>query len=132
MPEIVLPERVLIADDDRDARVLWTAVAEAENLMVTEAEDGRQAMEILERDANFNLIILDVMMPYVEGYEILKYIRTDERLKEVPVIISTADRTTRGLTGIPVDDKTSFINKASGLDNMRRGIAQALDRQQPS
>jgi CheY-like chemotaxis protein len=127
-----MPDRVLIADDDRDARVLWTAVAEAEGLEVVEAEDGRQAIEILDRDTNFNLIILDVMMPYVEGYEVLKHIRMVERLKEIPVIISTADRTTRGLTGVPVDDKTLFINKASGLDNMRRGVVQALGRQTAS
>jgi CheY-like chemotaxis protein len=127
-----MPDRVLIADDDRDARVLWTAVAEAESLEVVEAEDGRQAIEILDRDTNFKLIILDVMMPYVEGYEVLKHIRTVERLREIPVIISTADRTTRGLTGVPVDDKTLFINKASGLDNMRRGVVQALGRQTTS
>lgn len=124
-----MPDRVLIADDDRDARVLWTAVAEAENLKVVEAEDGRQAIEILTDDNDFNLVILDVNMPFVEGYEVLKHIRQDDRLKHIPVIISTADRTTRGLTGIPVDDNTSFINKASGLDNMRRGIAAALGRQ---
>ncbi len=124
-----MPAKVLIADDDRDARVLWTAVAEAEALGVVEAEDGRQAIEILKSDADFTLIILDVMMPYVDGYEVLKHIREDERLKDIPVIISTADRTTRGLTGIPVDDKTSFINKAAGLDNMRRGVANALGKQ---
>lgn len=123
-----MPDRVLIADDDRDARVLWSAVAEAENLQVIEAEDGREAIEILDRDSNFKLIILDVMMPYVEGYDVLKHIRSVERLKAIPVIISTADRTTRGLTGLPVDNKTSFINKAAGLDNMRRGVNQALGR----
>lgn len=123
-----MSDRVLIADDDRDARVLWSAVAEAENLQVIEAEDGREAIEILDRDSNFKLIILDVMMPYVEGYDVLKHIRSVERLKAIPVIISTADRTTRGLTGLPVDNNTSFINKAAGLDNMRRGVAQALGR----
>jgi CheY-like chemotaxis protein len=124
-----MPAKVLIADDDRDARVLWTAVAEAEGLSVLEAEDGRQAIELLKNNTDFALIILDVMMPYVDGYEVLKHVREVESLKEVPVIISTADRTTRGLTGIPIDDKTSFINKASGLDNMRRGVASALGRE---
>ena len=124
-----MPDRVLIADDDRDARVLWTAVAEAENLKVVEAEDGRQAIEILTGDSNFNLVILDVNMPFVEGYDVLKHMRQTDNLKEIPVIISTADRTTRGLTGVPVDDRTSFINKASGLDNMRRGLSAALGRQ---
>lgn len=123
-----MPDRVLIADDDRDARVLWKAVVEEESLQVVEAEDGREAIEILDRDNDFKLIILDVMMPYVEGYEVLKHIRSVEGLKDIPVIISTADRTTRGLTGVPVDGKTSFINKAAGLDNMRRGVNQALGR----
>lgn len=80
-----MPERVLIADDDRDARVLWTAVAEAENMKVVEAEDGRQAIEILTGDNDFNLVILDVNMPFVEGYEVLKHIRQDDRLKHIPV-----------------------------------------------
>jgi CheY-like chemotaxis protein len=126
--EVPMAPRVLIADDDRDARVLWSAVAEAENLMVVEAEDGRQALNALEENPDFALIITDVMMPLLDGYEVLKYIRENERLKHLPVIISTSDRTTRGLTGIPVDDRTFFINKASGLDSMRRGVIAALGR----
>ena len=120
--------RVLIADDDRDARVLWSAVAEAENLTIVEVEDGRQALNALEENPDFALIITDVMMPLLDGYEVLKYIRENEQLKHLPVIISTSDRTTRGLTGIPVDDRTFFINKASGLDSMRRGVIAALGR----
>jgi CheY-like chemotaxis protein len=123
-----MPSKVLVVDDDRDARVLWTAVAEAENLIVIEAEDGKEATETLEKDAEFVLIITDVMMPLVDGYELLKFIRDDDRLKDIPVIISTSDRTTRGLTGVPVYDRTFFVNKASGLDSMRRGVATALNR----
>ena len=123
-----MSQRVLIADDDDDARVLWTAVVETEELIVVEAEDGRQAIDTLKADSDFSLIILDVNMPYVEGYDVLKFIRDQDSLKDIPVIISTSDRTTRGLLGIPVDDKTAFINKASGLDNMRRGVANALGR----
>jgi CheY-like chemotaxis protein len=123
-----MPSKVLVVDDDRDARVLWTAVAEAENHIVIEAEDGKEATETLEKDAEFVLIITDVMMPLVDGYELLKFIRDDDRLKDIPVIISTSDRTTRGLTGVPVDDRTFFVNKASGLDSMRRGVATALNR----
>ena len=123
-----MSSRVLIADDDRDARVLWSAVAEAENLTVVEAEDGREAIEALKENPDFALVITDVMMPLVDGYEVLKFIRENEGLKHLPVIVSTSDRTTRGLTGIPVDDRTFFINKASGLDSMRRGVASALGR----
>ncbi|HKX33575.1 MAG TPA: response regulator [Blastocatellia bacterium] len=121
-----MSEKVLIADDDEDARVLWTAVAQGENLSVVEALDGRQAIEILKRDADFVLIVLDVMMPFADGYEVLKYVREDARLKNLPVIISTADRTTRSLANLSFDGRTSYINKASGLDNMRRGLTNAL------
>jgi CheY-like chemotaxis protein len=123
-----MSSRVLIADDDRDARVLWSAVAEAENLTVVEAADGRQALDALKENPDFALVITDVMMPLLDGYEVLKFIRENERLKHLPVIISTSDRTTRGLTGVPVDDRTFFINKASGLDSMRRGVLTALGK----
>jgi len=123
-----MSSRVLVVDDDRDARVLWSAVAEAENLTVVEAEDGREAIRVLEENPDFALVITDVMMPLVDGYEVLKFIREDARLKHLPVIVSTSDRTTRGLTGVPVDDRTFFVNKASGLDSMRRGVTSALGR----
>jgi CheY-like chemotaxis protein len=121
-------QKVLIADDDRDARLLWSAVSREEALEVVEAEDGRQAIDILKNEINFSLIILDIMMPYAGGYDVLKVIRDDERLKNLPVIISTADRTTRSLTGNQLDEKTSFINKAAGLESMRRGILNALGK----
>jgi CheY-like chemotaxis protein len=123
-----MPSKVLIADDDPDARVLWSAVAESENLMVVEAEDGREAIEKLKNDRDFVMVITDVMMPLADGYEVLKFIREDEQLKHLPVIISTSDRTTRSLTGLPADDKTLFVNKAAGLENMRRGVANALGK----
>jgi CheY-like chemotaxis protein len=123
-----MPGKVLIADDDYDARMLWTAVAEGENLTAVEVEDGRRAIELLKQDADFVLIVLDVMMPYADGYEVLKFIRDHDLLKEIPVIISTADRTTRGLGNLPFDGRTSYINKASGLENMRRGLTNALSR----
>jgi CheY-like chemotaxis protein len=123
-----MPSKVLIADDDRDARVLWSAVAEAENLTIVEAEDGREAIEKLKQETDIALVVTDVMMPFVDGYEVLKFIREDDRLKRLPVIISTSDRTTRGLTGLPMDDITFFVNKASGIDSMRRGIVNALSK----
>jgi CheY-like chemotaxis protein len=121
-------QKVLIADDDLDARLLWGAVSREEALEVVEAEDGRQAIDILKNEIDFSLIILDIMMPYAGGYDVLKVIRDDERLKNLPVIISTADRTTRSLSSDQLDEKTSFINKAAGLDSMRRGILNALGK----
>src|SRR5262245_7713145 len=101
--EAQMSSRVLVIDDDRDARVLWTAVAEAENLTVVEAIDGREAIETLKNDPDFVLVITDVMMPLADGYEVLKFIRDDERLKNLPVIISTSYRTTSTLSSMQLD-----------------------------
>jgi two-component system chemotaxis response regulator CheY len=119
---------MLIADDEKEARLLWMAVAKAEGLEVAVAEDGREALDLLQRSDPFDLVVLDVMMPFVDGYEVLKQMRGDERLKTVPVIISTANRTTQDLDELPTDLLVAFVNKAAGVENMRRGIAHALGR----
>jgi CheY-like chemotaxis protein len=118
--------RVLIVDDEEDARLMISAVAAAAGLTVVEAADGRQALDILQHDADFGLVICDKMMPHVDGYEVIRYMRGDERLKDIPVIMSTADRTTQHLGGLVPDGKTHFVNKASGIENMRQGIMRAL------
>lgn len=121
-----MTKRVLIVDDEEDVRLVWTAVAQESGLEVTEAADGRAALDILAHDTAFDLIVLDVIMPQVDGYEVLKHLRGDERLKHLPVILATGNRATQGLTGLPADHLTCYVNKASGLENLRRGMAQAL------
>ena len=130
--QVASTTKILVIDDEPiNVKVCQKYLQELGYKRCIGISDATRAVaQIVEEKPD--LIILDVMMPYVEGYEILKHIRTVEQLKQIPVIISTADRTTRELTGISVDDKTLFINKASGLDNMRRGVKQALDRQQTS
>jgi len=119
-------KKALIVDDEKDARLLWSAVAEDSGLEVVEATDGREALDILQHDADFALVVLDVMMPFADGYEVVKQMREDDRLKEIPVIISTANRTTQDLSEVTFAGPTSFVNKSSGLANMRRGIDRAL------
>lgn len=127
-----MTKRVLIVDDEEDVRLVWTAVAQESGLEVTEAADGRAALDILERDPAFDLIILDVIMPRLDGYEVLKHLRGDERFKHLPVILATGNRSTQSLTGVAADHLTCYVNKASGLENLRRGIAQALSSGSPA
>src|SRR5262249_2575509 len=121
-----MPQRVLIVDDEEDARLMISAVATAAGLEPVEAVDGREALDILQTDTDFALIICDKMMPRLDGNEVLRYIRQDERLKDIPVIMSTADRTTQNLGGVIPSVHTHFVNKASGIENMRHGILLAL------
>ncbi|MBI1761667.1 MAG: response regulator [Acidobacteria bacterium] len=126
MPQGILPKRILIVDDEEDARLMISAVATAAGYETVEAADGREALDIMQQDADFVLVICDKMMPRLDGYEVIRFMRGDDRLKDIPVIMSTADRTTQHLGGLAPDGKTHFVNKASGVENMRQGIQRAL------
>lgn len=124
-----MSQKVLIADDDKDARFLWKVVSKEFGLEVTEATTGRDAIQHIESSPDFAIVILDVMMPLATGYEVLREIRSNDALKSLPVIISTANRTTQGLGEVTPDEFTFFVNKASGIENMRRGIMRALGQE---
>jgi two-component system cell cycle response regulator len=81
---------LLVVDDSEDNR--YTLVQRLRRLgyaNVTTAVDGRQALEHLQA-RDFALVLLDVMMPEVNGYEVLERMRADERLRDVPVIMISA------------------------------------------
>ena len=81
---------LLVVDDNEDNRYTLTRRLKRqgyENLSV--AENGRQALEMLAAD-NFDLVLLDIMMPEVNGYEVLERLKSDMRLRDVPVIMISA------------------------------------------
>ncbi|MBC7246266.1 MAG: response regulator [Actinobacteria bacterium] len=81
--------RVLVVDDDPMVTRLVRINLELEHFEVEEAWDGKTAMRMM-RENPPDLLVLDIMMPQMDGWEILKMIREDERLKELPVVVLTA------------------------------------------
>ena len=82
--------RVLLVDDDMRNLLALTPLLERWQLHVTAAGDGEEALETLETDEPFNLILLDIMMPGMDGYEVTRRIRQLPVISEVPVIALTA------------------------------------------
>jgi DNA-binding response OmpR family regulator len=80
-------ERILVVDDEADIRQLIALYLKKEQLAVSEAENGKKALALLER-APFDLVILDLMMKDMDGFETLKSIRA--RNEELRVIIVSA------------------------------------------
>lgn len=81
--------RVLVVDDDALNRKLLRRALETEGLSVLEAADGLRAIEVLGREA-VDVVLLDLLMPELDGYGTLERIKADERLRHVPVIVITA------------------------------------------
>ncbi len=81
--------RILVVDDSAEVRRLLRKILEMEGYSVSEAQDGREALQRLHDEA-IDLVLLDAMMPQVNGWQVLMAIREDERIADVPVIICTA------------------------------------------
>lgn len=80
---------ILVVDDESDVRTVLRALLAQSGYSVTEAADGREALDLLA-DGEFDLMILDLMMPRLTGEEVLESLRADEKLAGIPVIVLTA------------------------------------------
>ena len=84
--------RMLVADDDPAILRLIATILEKDNYTVVTARDGREAYKILQSDPDFTAAILDVVMPHISGPELVRYMKSEERLKRIPVMMMTAEQ----------------------------------------
>ena len=101
------PSRVLIVDDSSVNRAVLKAMLARSGVPdVVAAENGREALEVLRRDPNFELVFSDLWMPEMDGRELVRAIRADEALAHLPVYLVSADVEARhqadsdGFTGV--------------------------------
>jgi len=82
--------RILIVEDDADIVRLASHWLERAGYSVEHAPDGPAALELLGKEPLPALVLLDVMLPKIDGFEVLKRIRADARTKALPVIMVTS------------------------------------------
>ena len=82
--------KVLIVDDDVRNIFSLASLLEQHQMEVLHAENGRDAIAILEKTPSIDLVLMDVMMPEMDGYETMRSIRARERFRNLPVIAVTA------------------------------------------
>ncbi|MCM3786347.1 response regulator [Neobacillus mesonae] len=83
-------KRILLVDDDIRNVFALSSVLEGYRMEVTFAENGREAIEILERDSSYDLVLMDMMMPEMDGYEAMRRIREMPEFEKLPIIALTA------------------------------------------
>jgi CheY-like chemotaxis protein len=108
-------QRILVIDDDPRNIFVVTAALEQEGAAVLSALNGRRALELLERES-VNLIITDIMMPEMDGYQTIAAIRAHPLLRTVPVIALTAKampQDQRSILEIGADD---YLSKPVSYD----------------
>jgi HAMP domain-containing protein/signal transduction histidine kinase/DNA-binding response OmpR family regulator len=88
--DILESKKVLVVDDDVRNLFAMTAVFERSKIEVITAESGREAMEILNKDKSIDIVLMDIMMPEMDGYETIQMIRKEAKHKMLPIIAVTA------------------------------------------
>ena len=87
---VVSGKKVLVVDDDVRNIFSLTSMLEDHGMVVRFAENGKQALEQLKKDQNVDAILMDVMMPEMDGYETTKAIRAMDQFRSLPIIALTA------------------------------------------
>ena len=101
-----MSHRVLIVDDDPQIVRLMRAYLEKAGYTVYTAYDGQEAMRIVQADRP-DLVVLDLMMPYRDGWEVTRSIRSDQGLSSIPIIMLTAR----------VEDQDKIVGLELGADD---------------
>ncbi|MDQ3282398.1 MAG: response regulator [Acidobacteriota bacterium] len=123
--------RILVIDDDLAIRVLLQAVLKRMKFDVELAEDGAAGLEMIQSDGTYDLILLDLMMPRLNGYEFIEEIGQRHPEHRPHIIVFTAAGK-RGVDKIPPNSVCNSILKPFDLDTFIGIIGDCLNRAHPT
>ena len=116
--------KVLVVDDDFiNRKLIQTLLKKNPDVAeIVEAENGSDALDKMKKDPSINLILLDIMMPVVDGIEFLKIFRSDMSNAHIPVIVLSTDDTRK--TEVFDNGANDFLRKPVMQDKLSEKIAQ--------
>ncbi|MBW1808692.1 MAG: response regulator [Deltaproteobacteria bacterium] len=125
MHESSLP-KILVADDDLEIQKMVKAALQAVGAEIIIADDGEQALEMLLVEKP-NLVILDVMMPKLSGWEVAKYIREHSQLKSIKILMLTGIGQQVNEATSPLVGADDFLDKPFTFEDLADRVRVLLD-----
>jgi two-component system alkaline phosphatase synthesis response regulator PhoP len=122
-------KKIMIVDDEKDVLFLLKVIMEKEGYEVIEASNGMEAYEKLTDSINPvkpDVILLDIMMPEMDGYTLQTKLQQTDELKRIPIIILTAKGQTKDLFQMS-SNVYSFLEKPFDPQNLIKRVKGALD-----
>ena len=118
---------ILVADDEPDIVTIVEMILRSQGYDVLKAANGLEALELAERHSP-DLILLDIMMPDMDGWEVHRRMKADEQLRDIPVIVVTAkDKPIDQVLGLHVAKVEAYLVKADfGPKELLDSVRQVL------
>jgi CheY-like chemotaxis protein len=128
--------KVLVIDDDLRNIFALTSVMEQRDLKVLHAENGRSGIEVLEKNKDVDIVLMDIMMPEMDGYETTRNIRSNPEFEALPIIALTAKAMKGDREKCLAAGASDYVTKPVDLDHlfsvMRVWLARLLERTETS
>lgn len=119
------PRRVLVVDDQEDIREMARLVLTGAGHEVVTANSGREALR-LAREASYDLVLLDINMPEMDGWATLRLLRADEAHDGLPVAMFSVKSEVRDKIAGLKDGAIDYITKPFGVDELASRVSRIL------
>ncbi len=119
--------KILIVDDEKLNLEILRKSLDGAGYHVVEASSAVKALGILKRDNKFHVILLDRMMPEMNGMEFLKILKSDNQLKDIPVIIQSAVKETNEIANGYNEECYFYLTKPFRSSMMLNMVKKAID-----
>ena len=119
--------RLLVVDDDTDVSAMAALVLRRAGHTVTAVDSGPAALAQIERTP-YDLVLLDINMPGMDGWEVLRILKADEGTAQIPVAMFSVRGEVRDKVHGLQDGAIDYITKPFGVDELIQRVATILDR----
>jgi two-component system response regulator VicR len=119
-------KKILCIEDDPEMIDLIKLILERKGFEVLEAVGGKEGLEVIHREMP-DLILLDLMMPEIDGWEVFRRIRADEQLKDIPVVVVTAKAQSIDIVlGLHIAKVDGYVTKPFGPQELLKSVNKVL------
>ena len=120
---------VLIVDDDIKNIFVLSSALQEHDMKISHAKNGREALDFLKENLDTNIVLMDIMMPIMNGYEAMEAIRADDDLKHLPIIAVTAKAMEKDKQAAMKSGADDYLTKPIDLEKLSSMMAMWINKE---